>query len=64
MTEKQEQQIQTAIRLPESFLTRLDKLAERMSQPGLKITRAEALRLSAYRGIGELEAENKEGKKR
>ncbi len=59
MNDKQEQRVQTAIRLPESLLKRLDKLAERMSRPGLTITRAEVLRLAALKGVERLEAEKK-----
>jgi len=59
MSDKQEQQVQTAIRLPESLLDRVDKLAETMSQPGMRVTRAEVLRLAAYRGVDQLEAERK-----
>ena len=54
-----DQQVQTAIRLPESLFTRLDKLAERLSQPGLQITRTKALRLAIFRGVAELETEKK-----
>lgn len=56
---KQERIIQTAIRLPESFLTLLDELAENMSQPGMRVTRAEALRIVAFRGAKELKEEQK-----
>ena len=59
MSEKQEQTVQTAIRVPESWLTRLDKVAENMSQPGMRVTRTEVLRLAAYRGLEALEAEKK-----
>lgn len=62
-SEKEEdQQVQTAIRIPESWFARLDKIADRMSQPGLPIKRTEALRLAIARGMAELEAEG--GKKR
>ena len=60
MTEKQDEQIQTAIRLPKSLLKRLDKLAERMSRQGMRVTRAEALRLAAFEGTAVLEAEGKQ----
>jgi len=56
---KPEKPIQWAIRLPASFLIRLDKLAENMSQPGMKLTRAQVLRLAAYRGVDLIEAELK-----
>lgn len=59
---KQEGQVQTAIRLSPALLARLDKLAERMSEPGMPVTRAEVLRLAAFRGVEQLEAEK--GKKR
>ena len=59
MNTKQESLIQTAIRLPKSFLVRLDKLAEQMSQPGMPVTRAEALRIAAFKGVEELEEKRK-----
>lgn len=60
MGDKQEEnQIQTAVRLPESWLQRLDKLAEGMSRPGVPATRTGALRSALYRGLVELEKENK-----
>lgn len=59
MNGKQETQIQTAIRLPESVLKRVDKLAEHMSQPGARTARAAALRHALLRGLSELEAERK-----
>lgn len=59
MSDKKDQQVQTAIRVPESLLERAEKLAERIAQPGRRCTRADVLRLAAFRGIAELEAENK-----
>jgi predicted DNA-binding protein len=61
MSEKQENQIQTAIRLPESLIDRADKLAEQLSQsqPGMTFTRADAIRIGLHRGFTELEAESK-----
>jgi hypothetical protein len=59
MADKKEHQVQIAIRVPESWLSRLDKIAEKMSQPGMRVTRTEVLRLAAHRGFVELEAENK-----
>jgi predicted DNA-binding protein len=60
MSDKQEEnQIQTAIRVPESVLKRFDKLAEQMSVPGTQITRADVHRQAVYRGLAELEKENK-----
>lgn len=52
-------QVQTAIRIPESWLDRLDKIAEKMSQPGVRVTRSEALRAMVHRGMNEFEAEGK-----
>jgi len=59
MSEKQEAQIQTGIRLSDSLLGRIDKLVERMSEPGLQLTRADILRLAVFRGVEQLEAEKK-----
>jgi predicted DNA-binding protein len=59
VNDKQDQQVQTAIRLPESVLSRADKLAERLSQPGMTVTRTEVLRLALHKGLAELESERK-----
>jgi hypothetical protein len=61
MSTEQEEIVQTAIRVPKVLLEELDEIAENMSQPGLKVTRTEALRLAIYRGVEQLK---KEGKKR
>ena len=50
---------QIAIRLPDAFLERLDKFAEKLSQPGLRVTRVEALRVAAHKGLEQSEAEKK-----
>lgn len=62
MIDKQEEQIQTAIRVPGSFLKRADKLAERMSRPGLRLTRADVLRLALAEGFTHLETEQKKAR--
>jgi len=60
VAEKQEQQIQTAIRLPETLLKRVDKIAEKLSQAGMSpITRSEVIRLFVTQG-----AERAEKRKR
>lgn len=56
---KQETQTQTAIRLPDSLLARIDKLATRLSQPGMAVTRAEVLRRAAYLGVEQLEKQKR-----
>jgi len=56
---KEEETVQTAIRIPESWMERLNKIADRLSQPGMRVTRTEALRMAAHRGIVEMEAEGK-----
>jgi predicted DNA-binding protein len=57
VTVKQETQTQTAIRLPDSLLARIDKLATHMSESdlGKRYTRAEILRMAAFRGVQQLE---------
>lgn len=49
----------TVIRHPKSWLGRFDKIAERMSQPGLRVTRVGVLRLAIHQGLDQLEAEGK-----
>ena len=55
MNDKQEQRVQTAIRLPESSLKLADKIADRMSRPGFNVTRAEVLRAAVAEGLKTLE---------
>lgn len=55
--ENQDEQVQTAIRLSRSFLAELDKLAEIMSEPGKRFTRAEVLRIAAFRGAALIKSE-------
>jgi predicted DNA-binding protein len=50
-----EEQIQTAIRIPRSWLERFDKLAEQQSNPGMQISRADVHRQAIHRGLFELE---------
>lgn len=52
------------LRLPRTLLKKLDRLAKRMSQPGIRISRARALRAAAFLGVAQLEAENRKVKKR
>jgi len=59
MSEKQESQTLTSVRLPDSLFERIDKLADRMSEPGMRVTRADVLRIAAFRGVEQLEAEKK-----
>ena len=56
MTGKKEHKTQTAFRLPDSLLERVDKIAARMSQPGLgPITRTEVIRLFVTQGADRAE---------
>jgi predicted DNA-binding protein len=65
MSTEREEQEQTAIRLPASWLERLDEIARRTSTPARHVTRTQALREAIYRGMEEFEKELKsEGKKR
>ena len=60
MSEKQEEQIQTAVKLPSSLMKRLDKIAQGMSQPGLNpVTRTEVIRLFILRGAEQTEQQQK-----
>lgn len=55
MTDKtEEQQIQTAIRVPESWLEEFDRLAKDLSKPGMQISRADVHRMAIRRGLDAL----------
>ena len=58
-TERESNDVQVAIRLSSAWLERLDKLAERMSQPGIQLTRTDLHRVALHRGIELLESEGK-----
>ena len=54
---KKETQTQIACRLDDSLLERVDKLAERMSQPGLSpVTRTDLIRMFVTQGTNAHEA--------
>ena len=55
-----EEQVQTAIRIPRSWLETLDKIAVKMSRPGNPVTRAGALRTALHLGIVEMQKEGSE----
>ena len=59
MNSKQEQRIQTAIRLPQSSLKLADKIAERMSRGAFPVTRAEVLRAAVVEGLKKLESKKR-----
>lgn len=44
--------MQVTIRLPKEYLDELDKLAKKLSRPGLRVTRVEALRSVIAKGLG------------
>lgn len=59
MSKEQETHTPTGVRLPDSLLERMDKLLERMSRPGMRLTRTDALRMAAFEWV-----EREEGRKR
>jgi hypothetical protein len=64
MSDKEEKII--TIRFPKELITRIDKVGEKIQgkQQGISVTRSEMIRLATYRGIGLLETENLEAKKK
>ena len=54
----------SSIRLPKSFVTRIDAVVSAMSQPGVFVSRAAVMRLAMHRGIVELETQYIKGKRR
>lgn len=61
MHDKPEPQVTISGRFPESLVERLDKVAEHLqaTQPGIRVTRSEVIRLATFRGIELLETEQK-----
>jgi hypothetical protein len=57
MPEK-ERTVQTAVRLPESWIARLDAIAGKLGASGLDVSQAAAIRVCLGRGIAALEAEH------
>jgi hypothetical protein len=51
--------VATAVRYSKSFVKELDRIAERISEPGKRFTRVEVLRMASYRGLEQLEAEKR-----
>lgn len=48
---------QTAFRVPNLLLDRVDKIARKMSRPGVRIKRSAVLRMALYRGVNQIESE-------
>lgn len=46
---------QLTVRLSPETLARLDKIAKKLSRPGLELKRADALRIAVETGLGVLE---------
>lgn len=61
MSDKKEEetQVQTAIRIPESWVVEFDKLAGLMSEPGRQASRADVHRMAIRRGLDVLAKEVK-----
>lgn len=55
---ERERTVQTAVRVPESWIPRLDVLAGKLSQPGISVSQAAVIRAALARGISALEGEN------
>lgn len=49
--------VQTAIRLEQSVLDRLDAAAAKLSRPGLIVTRSDAMRICLMTGLEAIEKE-------
>lgn len=49
--------LQTAVRLETEVITRLDVLVEKMSRPGLRLSRTDIIRMALAEGLPILEKE-------
>jgi hypothetical protein len=54
---------QISFRIPTLWLHDVDELAKQKSEPGLELSRADILRMAIARGLPELKAEMKKGKR-
>lgn len=61
-SKKADEQIHTGVRFSQALLDRADKVAARMSQPGLRVTRAEVIRMATFKGLDSLEGEGRKRK--
>ena len=57
-----ENTFQVAFKIPQSWIDMADEIAEAMSQPGLTITRTDALRAALARGLESMRADHKPSK--
>lgn len=48
---------QTAFRVPNLLLDRVDKIAKQMSRPGVRVRRSDVLRMALYQGVKQIEAD-------
>lgn len=55
---EKERTVQTAVRMPESWIPRLDAIAAKLGATGLDVSQAAAIRVALARGIAALEAEH------
>lgn len=62
MTKKTKPQLQTAVRLPEALVQRIDRHVGHLNRNGLQITRSDVIRLAASQGMDVIEKQRKEGK--
>jgi hypothetical protein len=51
------EKVQVAIRFTEAMIARLDAVAVKLSRPGLKLTRADAIRIAIESGLPAIEKE-------
>ena len=54
---KTSEKVQTAIRLDGEIIDRLDAIAEKLSRPGLAVTRSDAIRIALLTGLQAIEKE-------
>lgn len=57
--EKEPAGAQCAVRLENEVIARLDKLAAKLSRPGLQLTRADAIRICLAEALPRLEREDR-----
>lgn len=54
---KEGEKVQIGVRLDEALIARLDKVASKLSRPGLAVTRTDAVRIALLTGLEAIEKE-------
>ena len=58
-----DERVQTAIYLERSLIERADKLATKLTRPGMRFARADVIRMASFKGLEIMEGEQERAEK-